>query len=60
MGQLAGRLGPRWFLVIGPLVVAAGMLLGQRIGSDTSYWTSVFPAMASVVKLPDDDHNVRP
>ena len=45
MGQFAGRLGPRWFLVSGPLVVAAGMLLGQRIGADTSYWTSVFPAM---------------
>ena len=46
MGQLAGRLGPRWFLISGPLVVAAGMLLGQRIGADTNYWTSVFPAMA--------------
>jgi len=46
MGQLAGRVGPRWFLIVGPLVVAGGMLLGQRIGADTSYWTSVFPAMA--------------
>jgi len=46
MGQLAGRLGPRWFLIVGPLVVAGGMLLGQRIGAGTSYWTSVFPAMA--------------
>lgn len=45
MGQLAGRLGPRWFLTIGPLVVAAGILLGRRIGADTDYWTSVFPAM---------------
>ena len=46
MGQLAGRIGPRWFLIAGPLVVAGGMLLGQRIGAETSYWTSVFPAMA--------------
>ena len=46
MGQFAGRIGPRWFLIVGPLVVAAGMLLGQRIGADTGYWTSVFPAMA--------------
>ena len=46
MGQLAGRLGPRWFLIIGPLVVATGMLLGRRIGADTGYWISVFPAMA--------------
>ena len=46
IGQLAGRIGPRWFLIAGPLVIAAGMLLGQRIGADTNYWTSVFPAMA--------------
>ncbi len=46
MGQFAGRIGPRWFLIVGPLVAAAGMLLGQRIGADTGYWTSVFPAMA--------------
>jgi len=46
MGQFAGRIGPRLFLIIGPLVVAAGMLLGRRIGTDTSYWSSVFPAMA--------------
>ncbi|MCY7340161.1 MAG: DHA2 family efflux MFS transporter permease subunit [Sphingomonas bacterium] len=46
MGQLAGRIGPRWFLVVGPLVVAGGMLLGQRIDAETNYWTSVFPAIA--------------
>ena len=45
MGQFAGRIGPRWFLIAGPVVVAGGMLLGQRIGADTSYWSSVFPAM---------------
>ncbi|MBA3668365.1 MAG: MFS transporter [Sphingomonas sp.] len=45
MGSLAARLGPRWFLVAGPLVVAGGMLLGQRISSDASYWTTVFPAI---------------
>ena len=48
MGSLAGRFGPRWFLVAGPLVVAAGMALGQRIGADTGYWTSVFPAMTAM------------
>jgi len=45
MGQFASRIGPRWFLIIGPLMVAAGMLLGRRIGADSNYWTSVFPAM---------------
>ena len=46
MGQLAARIGPRWLLTAGPLVVAAGMLLARRIGADTNYWTTVFPAMA--------------
>jgi EmrB/QacA subfamily drug resistance transporter len=45
MGSLAARIGPRWPLTIGPLVVAAGMLLGQRITTDASYWTTTFPAM---------------
>lgn len=45
IGQVAGRIGPRWFLVAGPLVVAVGLLIALRIGATTSYWTSVFPAM---------------
>ena len=32
-GALAGKIGPRWPLVIGPLIVAAGFLLTLRIGS---------------------------
>ena len=46
MGQLAMRIGPRWPLAIGPLVVGAGMLLGLRIGSESPYWTEVMPAVA--------------
>jgi predicted MFS family arabinose efflux permease len=46
MGQLAARIGPRWLLVSGPLVVAGGMLLARRIDAGASYWTTVFPAMA--------------
>ena len=46
MGQLATRTGPRWPLTIGPLVVAAGMLLGVRIDPDDSYWTAVLPAIS--------------
>ena len=46
MGQLAMRIGPRWPLAIGPLVVGAGMLLGLRIGSDSPYWTEVMPPVA--------------
>jgi EmrB/QacA subfamily drug resistance transporter len=46
MGQFAVRAGPRWPLTIGPLVVAAGMLLGRRIGLESDYWTDVMPAVA--------------
>jgi EmrB/QacA subfamily drug resistance transporter len=45
MGQLAARIGPRWPLIIGPLICGGGMLLGQRITSDTSYWVATFPAI---------------
>jgi EmrB/QacA subfamily drug resistance transporter len=45
MGQLAGRIGPRWPLILGPLVVAGGFLLALRMGADTRYWTQVLPAI---------------
>jgi EmrB/QacA subfamily drug resistance transporter len=44
-GSLAARTGARAMLTLGPLIVAIGFLLAVRIGPDTSYWTSVFPAM---------------
>jgi EmrB/QacA subfamily drug resistance transporter len=47
-GGLSGRIGPRWLLVIGPIVVAAGFLLALRIGSATNYWTGVLPAMVVI------------
>jgi MFS family permease len=45
MGRLADRLGPRPFLTIGPLVVAAGFALMQRYGTSVSLWTDVLPAL---------------
>ena len=45
MGALAGRLGPRLPLTIGPLVVAGGFLLALRIGPSADYWTQVLPAI---------------
>jgi predicted MFS family arabinose efflux permease len=45
MGALAGRVGPRAPLTIGPLVVAVGFLLLHRVGPDTHYWALVFPAI---------------
>lgn len=48
MGKLAARIGPRWPLTLGPLLVAGGFALALRIGAETSYWTSVFPAIFAV------------
>jgi MFS family permease len=45
MGRVAGRIGPRLPLSVGPLVVACGFLLLLRVGADASYWRSVFPAV---------------
>ena len=47
-GALAARIGPRWLLIMGPIVVATGFLLALRIGSNTSYWLCVFPAMTVI------------
>ncbi|GAA4015630.1 MFS transporter [Sphingomonas swuensis] len=45
MGRLASRIGGRLPLSIGPMVVAAGLLLATRVGSGPDYWTEVFPAV---------------
>ena len=45
MGRLAAKIGPRWPLSIGPMVVATGFLLALRIPAGTSYWTAILPAM---------------
>ena len=45
MGAIAARLGPRLPLTIGPVVVAAGLLLSWLVGPDSNYWTGVFPAV---------------
>jgi EmrB/QacA subfamily drug resistance transporter len=48
MGKLAARIGPRWPLTIGPLLVAAGYALGMRIGTGGDYWTTVLPSILTV------------
>ncbi|WP_265562108.1 MFS transporter [Sphingomicrobium arenosum] len=45
MGGLAERIGARFPLTLGPLVVAAGFLLGLRIDEGTDYWTTVLPSL---------------
>ena len=43
-GQLAGKIGSRLLLTVGPLVMAAGLLLLLRVGAQTGYWTVLLPA----------------
>jgi EmrB/QacA subfamily drug resistance transporter len=47
-GAFAAKTGPRWPLIIGPLVVALGFLLAIRIGAAQSYWRDVLPAMVVI------------
>jgi MFS family permease len=44
-GAMAQRIGARIPLTVGPLVIAAGMLLMTRIGPGDSYVSSVLPAV---------------
>jgi EmrB/QacA subfamily drug resistance transporter len=44
-GALAGRIGPRWPMTLGPLVSAAGLLLMLRVDADTSWLLDVLPAV---------------
>jgi EmrB/QacA subfamily drug resistance transporter len=53
VGGLAGRLGPWPFLVVGPLIMAAGQLWLARIPADSEAWVAVPTSAASL--LPPTD-----
>jgi predicted MFS family arabinose efflux permease len=42
-GEIAQRIGPRLQLTAGPLIVATGLLMLSRIGSDASWMRDVLP-----------------
>jgi EmrB/QacA subfamily drug resistance transporter len=48
MGALAGRIGARRPLILGPLIVAGGFLLALRVGAAPRYWTAVLPAIGAI------------
>ena len=43
-GRLAARIGPRLQMSVGPLVIAASLLLFARLGGSGDYLTAVLPA----------------
>ncbi len=57
-GKLAGRIGPRWFMALGPAIMAVGVLLYSRIPADSAAWklqlsdpSSLLPPLAYVTDL---------
>jgi predicted MFS family arabinose efflux permease len=48
LGGVAGRIGPRLPLTIGPMIVGLGFLLALRISGGGSYWTTVLPAIVVI------------
>ncbi|GAA4932015.1 MULTISPECIES: DHA2 family efflux MFS transporter permease subunit [Streptomonospora] len=47
-GRLAERIGPRWQLGFGPLVLAAGLVVLSRLAPGASYLTGVLPGVLLV------------
>jgi EmrB/QacA subfamily drug resistance transporter len=45
VARLSMRIGPRWFMGIGPLICAVGILWIRELSPDFDYWTSLFPAL---------------
>jgi EmrB/QacA subfamily drug resistance transporter len=48
-GQLSARFGPRLFMTIGPLVMAAGLLWLARIPANSTPWRAGLPDSTSLV-----------
>jgi EmrB/QacA subfamily drug resistance transporter len=53
IGRLSGRYGPRWFMVVGPLLMAAGVLLFARAPALEQAWV-VQPANPATLLPPVD------
>ena len=47
-GRLAGRIGPRWLLILGPLGVAGGFWLLLRLGANANYATDILPGVIAI------------
>ncbi|MEO6199607.1 MAG: MFS transporter [Cryobacterium sp.] len=47
-GAWAGRIGPRVFMTVGPIVCGVGFLLTLSLTAEASYWSQVFPGVTVV------------
>jgi EmrB/QacA subfamily drug resistance transporter len=45
IGALAGKLGPRMFMTIGPIVGGIGFLLMLAVGPEVNYWLQLLPGL---------------
>lgn len=46
LSSRAAKINPKGVLVVGPLLVAIGLLYFARVPVDASYWTDILPGMA--------------
>jgi EmrB/QacA subfamily drug resistance transporter len=45
-GEYSKKYGPRWFMALGPIIAAAGLLyIGLIVKTETNYWTQVLPGI---------------
>ncbi|WP_242497632.1 MFS transporter [Microbacterium protaetiae] len=45
VGTWAGKIGPRLFMTVGPLIMAVGVALLLTVSDDFNYWTQVLPSV---------------
>jgi EmrB/QacA subfamily drug resistance transporter len=45
VGRLSMRIGPRWFMGIGPLICAASLLWTRTLSPGFDYWTTLLPQL---------------
>ncbi|WP_411722048.1 DHA2 family efflux MFS transporter permease subunit [Mycetocola sp.] len=45
IGALAGNLGPRMFMTIGPIVAGVGFLLMLAVSAEVDYWLQLLPGL---------------
>jgi len=44
-GALAGKIGPRTLMTLGPIIAALGFLLMLRVGTHVEYWSALLPGV---------------